>query len=85
MRLGPIPEMGDGWGARELELPGGRGAGGRLLAGLQVAGVTVSRFERIELPLADLLERVVSLKAGQQCVSSWGCSGPAGSARSAIA
>ena len=58
VRLGQALDLGDGWSARELDLPEGEGVSASVLAGLVQAGVPVARFEQIELPLADLLERV---------------------------
>lgn len=56
-RLGSIAPVEGGWQARELDLPGGEDRAAEALAGLLAAGVPIARFERIELPLADLLER----------------------------
>jgi ABC-2 type transport system ATP-binding protein len=64
VRLGGVTEVSEGWRAREIELPAGEALAARILADLLAAGVTVSRFERMELPLADLLERVVRERSG---------------------
>ncbi len=41
---------------------GGYGEAARVLATLTHAGVAVARFERVELSLAELIERVVAAK-----------------------
>jgi ABC-2 type transport system ATP-binding protein len=48
----------DGWTRIDLEIPEGADEAARVLARLTAEGVTVSRFERVELPLAELIERV---------------------------
>ena len=48
-----------GWAALELDVPGGSDHLARLLHTLALAGVEVARAERVALPLADLIERVV--------------------------
>ena len=48
-----------GWAALELDVPGGSDHLARLLHSLALAGVEVARAERVALPLADLIERVV--------------------------
>lgn len=48
----------DGWTRIDLEIPEGADEAARLLARLASEGVSVSRFERVELPLAELIERV---------------------------
>jgi ABC-2 type transport system ATP-binding protein len=61
-RLGaPEPEDGE-WRAREVDLPGGNEATAAVIAGLTAAGVTLARFDRVELPLADLIERLSARK-----------------------
>jgi ABC-2 type transport system ATP-binding protein len=50
----------DGWTPVECRLPGGRDAAARVLASLIRAGVDVADFERVELSLADLIERIVA-------------------------
>lgn len=62
IRLGPATPIVDDWAARELELTAGEPMAAQVLQALLAAGVPVSRFERIELPLADLLERVVQTR-----------------------
>jgi ABC-type multidrug transport system ATPase subunit len=49
----------DGWTRVTLELSGGLDAAARALDLLTTAGVSVARFERIGLSLAELLERIV--------------------------
>lgn len=58
IRLGEVQPVGTGWWARELELVEGEATAARVLTRLIGAGVPVARFERVELPLADLLERM---------------------------
>jgi ABC-2 type transport system ATP-binding protein len=58
VRLGRVEDLDDGWLVREMDLPEGERTASVLLASLVQAGVPVSRFERVELPLAELLERV---------------------------
>lgn len=50
----------DGWTPVECQVPGGRDAAAHVLASLVGAGVGVADFERIELSLADLIERIVA-------------------------
>jgi len=50
----------DGWTRIGFDLPPGADHASALLGHLSAAGVTVSRFEKVELPLADLIERVAS-------------------------
>lgn len=47
-----------GWFEYQIELVQGAAASAAVLSALHAAGVTVARFEQIELPLADLIERV---------------------------
>lgn len=49
-----------GWFEYQLELPHDAASSARVLTRLQQGGVTVARFERVELPLADLIERVAN-------------------------
>lgn len=57
-RLGPVQPDEDGWQRRELDLPGGRDSTADLVTRLVTLGVPVARFERIDLPLADLIQRL---------------------------
>lgn len=50
----------DGWTRIDLDIPHGPTGAASLLARLTGEGVTISRFEKVELPLAELIERVVS-------------------------
>ena len=50
----------DGWTSVECQVPGGRGAAAHVLASLVGAGVDVAGFDRVELSLADLIERIVA-------------------------
>lgn len=53
------PAEGEGaWRTRDLDLPGGPDAAAAIVAQLCEARVPVARFERIELPLAELIERL---------------------------
>jgi ABC-2 type transport system ATP-binding protein len=54
----------DGWTRIDLEIPEGADEAARLLTRLTSQGVPISRFERVELPLAELIERVSSDAAG---------------------
>jgi ABC-2 type transport system ATP-binding protein len=47
------------WTRVEIGVPGGHAESASLLARLTAAGVCVSRFEPVTLPLAELIERVV--------------------------
>ena len=58
VRLGTIGVESDGWRVRELDLPGGPAETAEVVARLTSAGLPVARFERIELPLAELIERL---------------------------
>jgi ABC-2 type transport system ATP-binding protein len=55
------PMAGEGaWRVREMDLPGGPESAAAVVARLTGAGVPVARFERIDLPLAELIERLAS-------------------------
>lgn len=58
VRLGGIGTDEGEWRVRELDLPGGPADAAAVVARLAVAGLPVARFERIELPLAELIERL---------------------------
>jgi hypothetical protein len=47
----------------ELEIPGGADRAAAVLDALTGAGVSVARFERMQLSLADMLERIVARSA----------------------
>jgi len=54
------PEPGpDGWSVIEVDVPGGPTRVADMLQALVGRGVTVARCERVELSLADLIERVL--------------------------
>ena len=53
----------DGWTSVECHVPGGGDAAARALASLTGAGVDVAGFDRVELSLADLIERIVASHA----------------------
>lgn len=62
VRLGPVPSAepnaGEQWQSRDLDLTGGHPAAAAILARLRDAGVPVASFGRVELPLAELIERL---------------------------
>jgi ABC-2 type transport system ATP-binding protein len=58
VRLGAPAEVDAGWYAVEADLPGGSEASAALLAKLMTEGVPVARLERVEMPLADLIQRM---------------------------
>ena len=53
----------DGWTSVECHVPGGADEAAQVLATLAAAGVSVAGFDRLELSLADLIERIVRTKA----------------------
>jgi ABC-2 type transport system ATP-binding protein len=53
------PVRADGWAEFEFEIPGGPDAASEVVALLVRSKHPIARFERIELSLADLLERIV--------------------------
>ncbi|MGQ0715655.1 MAG: ABC transporter ATP-binding protein [Gemmatimonadaceae bacterium] len=54
----------EGWTRVDLDVPGGLEGAARALDLLSCAGVRVARFERAPVTLAELLDRVVSQRAG---------------------
>jgi ABC-2 type transport system ATP-binding protein len=48
-----------GWTNFEVRIPGGPDGAAEQLASLMLAGISVSQFERIDVSLADLIERIV--------------------------
>jgi ABC-2 type transport system ATP-binding protein len=54
------------WYRVDVIVPGSYNEAARVLAALAAAGVSVARFERVELSLADLIERVVTAKGNTQ-------------------
>jgi len=54
------PVIEDGWSRVRLEVPAGADEAARAISFLTAAGVSVSRFERVPVSLADLIERVVA-------------------------
>jgi ABC-2 type transport system ATP-binding protein len=58
-----VPEP-DGWTAVRLVIPGGRERAAGVLEALSGAGVRIAGFERIDLSLGDLIERIVHRQAG---------------------
>ena len=55
-----------GWDLLTLRLPGGPDAAARLLSLLGNQGVQVSRFEPVQLSLAEMMERIMDLGLGGQ-------------------
>lgn len=55
---------GDGWARVEIEVQGGRDRTAAVLAELSAAGVAVAGLERLDLTLAELLERAVARPTG---------------------
>ena len=53
-----------GWTRVEIEVPGSHVESAAVLGALTAAGVDVSRFEPVTLPLAELIERVVRREEG---------------------
>jgi hypothetical protein len=53
----------DGWTLIECHVPGGADEAAHVLAALTGAGVVVAGFDRLELSLADLIERIVRTRA----------------------
>jgi ABC-2 type transport system ATP-binding protein len=56
--LGRIQPADGGWHTREVDLPGGDERTASVLTALTCAGVSLARLEKIELPLAELIERL---------------------------
>ncbi len=63
IRLNPATASDEVWKIRELDLPGGPEAAAQVLGRLNQAGVPVARFEQVELPLAELIQRLGSSSA----------------------
>jgi ABC-2 type transport system ATP-binding protein len=59
------PSM-DGWTAVEMTLPGGAAHAELVLHALVLEGVSMSRFERVDIGLAGLLERVVEAHGARE-------------------
>jgi ABC-2 type transport system ATP-binding protein len=53
----------DGWTSVECHVPGGADEAAQVLATLAAAAVSVAGFDRLELSLADLIERIVRTPA----------------------
>jgi ABC-2 type transport system ATP-binding protein len=49
----------DGWSILEMEIPGGPDRAAQVLAFLTEQNIPISRFERVTLSLADLIQRIV--------------------------
>ena len=56
----------EGWAVLELPIPGGPGGAADVVSRLSRAGIDVAGVEHRPLTLADLLERMVRLKAGSR-------------------
>jgi branched-chain amino acid transport system ATP-binding protein len=54
----------EGWAKVEMAIPGGPEAAASVLEQLVQHGLIVARFERVELSLGELIERVITRKAG---------------------
>jgi hypothetical protein len=54
----------EGWFQVEMEIPGGAERAAQVLAFLTEQGLPISRFERVTLSLADLIERIVQRGGG---------------------
>jgi ABC-2 type transport system ATP-binding protein len=54
------PPDAEGWSCVTMEIPGGLDHATRVLELLAAAGMRIARFERVDLSLADLIERVVA-------------------------
>jgi len=52
----------DGWTSVECHVPGGPDEASQVLATLAAAGLSVAGFDRLELSLADLIERIVAVR-----------------------
>ena len=63
-QLRRLPDDEDGWTCLELVVHGGLAESAAALRALNDAGVSIARFERVPLSLADLIERVVTDGAG---------------------
>lgn len=64
VRLVEVQGEEDGWVRVDVEVSGGRERTAQLLAALNGAGVVVAALERMELALAELLERIVGNSEG---------------------
>ncbi|HKH91316.1 MAG TPA: ABC transporter ATP-binding protein [Gemmatimonadaceae bacterium] len=53
----------DGWTAVECHVPGGADEAAQVLSSLIASGVVIAGFDRLELSLADLIERIVRSRA----------------------
>jgi hypothetical protein len=53
----------DGWTLVECHVPGGADEAAQVLSAIAAAGVSVAGFDRLELSLADLIERIVRSRA----------------------
>ena len=54
----------EGWGRVEMAIPGGAEPAASVLQQLVQQGAAVARFERVELSLGELIQRVITRKAG---------------------
>lgn len=54
----------NGWSKVEMSIPGGHDAAANVLQQLVEQGAIVSRFERIDLSLGELIQRVITRSAG---------------------
>jgi hypothetical protein len=50
----------DGWTCVQLEIPGGPRTASDVIAALAAEHMPIASFERVRLPLAELIERIVA-------------------------
>jgi ABC-2 type transport system ATP-binding protein len=55
-----------GWAIVEMEIPGGLDRAAQVTALLGEQGLSIARFERVELALADLIERIVERRGAEE-------------------
>lgn len=55
-----LPDRGDTWERYEVTLAGGLDDAGAVVSRLTMSGATVARFERVQVPLAELMDRIVT-------------------------
>ncbi|MGI8497946.1 MAG: ABC transporter ATP-binding protein [Gemmatimonadaceae bacterium] len=56
----------DGWSRLDLDIPGGADRAAMVLHDLTLAGMSIARFERSDLTLAELIERIVHSSEGSR-------------------
>jgi ABC-2 type transport system ATP-binding protein len=55
----------EGWATVEMEIPGGLDRAAHVTAFLTAQGLSIARFEHVELALADLIERIVERRGAE--------------------